>query len=1603
MNVKRTHMTNTLSARQVELLQDILSRGRRIRLNKEIKVDRGRFLENYYASSHEEDLEDNPTMRASAALDHLRWAQKRRPGSAKVRVFNPTAERDGWTCEHTVVQTVTDDMPFLVDSLTMALNSHSRGIHATIHSVLDIRRNGRGEIVAVDGKQNAGARQAESFVHFEIARETKAAVLAEIESTVMRTLDSVRAGVEDWPAMLDQLRDAAAAVGAQRTANAKESQEFLLWLADNHFTLLGYRELDLVRGARADRLNPRPGSGLGILRDGMRPAKTMTLSGSARKEARSKDPLVITKANAISSVHRPVPLDYIGVKVFDADGLPCAERRFLGLFTSTAYSKSPRDIPLLRLKVQRIMERSGLDPVSHRGKALQHILDTFPRDDLFQGSLADLARISTGILGLQARHRVSLFCRKDTFERFYSCLVYLPRDQFNYKARQAVEAILLEGFRGSSLQSNVTISDAAFARIEVIIRTDPGEKRAPNVKSLQDQLQEAVRGWEDRARAAAFEQLPEDQALELFERFAAAFPVAYQESIAPSRSVDDMLKIAALVDGGQSLQMSLRGSETPHRVLFTTFQLDEPIHLYLAHPILEHMGLRVVSESNYRLDIEPRTVWIQDFELETDDGSSLDTAEITERFQECFARTLSNDAENDGFNALVVSAGLDWRDAALLRAYCKYILQTSNRFSQSYMQQVLRSYPMLCGALLDYFHGTFDPALEGKARKQRCAESDRIVTAQLDRATSLDDDRILRSFVAAVRATLRTNFFQTEDGKPKPYISIKLDPKGIPDLPRPRPMFEIFVYSRRVEGVHLRCGTIARGGLRWSDRREDFRTEVLGLMKAQQVKNTVIVPTGAKGGFVCKALPSGDRSAIQVEVVACYKIFIRGLLDITDNIVGSKVETPDGVVARDAADTYLVEAADKGTATFSDIANELSRQYGFWLDDAFASGGSAGYDHKKMAITARGAWEAVKRHFREFGVDTQTQDFTVIGIGDMGGDVFGNGMLLSRHIRLLAAFNHQHIFIDPEPDAASSFKERQRLFELPRSSWDDYDRKLLSEGGGIYSRESKSIELHPRARAMLGIDKQKLTPPELVRAILLAKADLLWNGGIGTYVKASSESHGDAGDPVNDTVRVDGDELNCRVIGEGGNLGLTQRGRIEFALGGGRINTDFIDNSGGVDSSDREVNIKILLNGAIESGKLARNKRNTLLATMTDNVAELVLANNYAQTQALSMMASRANERLGEHARLIRMLEARGLLDRDLEFLPGEEQLEQRKSAGLGLTRPELAIILSYSKIELSSSLVATDIPEDPVCAAELESYFPAKLVKRFKPEIYEHRLRREMIAMLIASSMVNRMGPFFVLRAEEDTGAGVAKVARAYAIVREIFHTRQVWREIEALDHAVQAEVQYDAVFQISRMVRRAVYWFLQRTAGELAIEPTVKRMQSGVAKLLVALPKVLGGRAKKRFDAEVRQFEGLGLPLTIATKVAAFKVMTQMLDIVELAGARKLPVETVAKLYFDLGRGLRLDWIREQIEMLKVEGRWRATARASLRETLAQEQRALVETVLKGAGKRDSDDALATWLDESKAQISRTQRALDDMRTSGEIDFATLSVALKEIGRLV
>jgi glutamate dehydrogenase len=1326
-----------------------------------------------------------------------------------------------------------------------------------------------------------------------------------------------------------------------------------------------------------------------------------------RRHARSRNWLIITKANSRSTVHRSSYLDYVGVKKFDEHGNPVGELRFIGLFTSVAYSENPRNIPLLRLKVKRVLERSHLDPAGHRGKSLLHILDSFPRDELLQSSVHDLVRTTNGILNLQDRHRVKFFLRRDAFRRFFSCIVYVPREKYTTAIRRRIEQILLDAFEGISVDSSVQISDSPLARVHIIVRTNVEDRPRISIRRIEERIADAVVTWRDRLRHDLIDAFGLDEAPILYREFGESFPPAFEADTKPSAACLDVKRLDGLLKGehNEYLQLHRPQDANGNQLDFRTFRKDEPLLLSHVLPILEDMGTEVHSERPYKVRLRNGDVfWIQEFVLNYPGAADLDLSETAGRFQQGFHRSLIGDAESDGFNKLILHARLDWRQTALIRCYAKYLQQLRIPFSQSYMEDVLAAHANVARNLVDQFELQFNPALS--ARK-RSTELETIVTAiqrAIARARNLDEDRILTAFSGAVSATLRTNYFQRDaNGKPKERLSIKLDPGKLREVPLPKPRFEIFVYSPRVEGVHLRGGEVARGGIRWSDRREDFRTEVLGLMKAQVVKNTVIVPTGAKGGFVPKQLPEGDRDAVMKEVIACYRTFISGLLDVTDNVIDGKVVPPADVVCRDQEDPYLVVAADKGTATFSDIANQISADYGFWLDDAFASGGSAGYDHKKMGITARGAWEAVRRHFREQGLNVQTDPFTVVGIGDMGGDVFGNGMLLSNKIKLVAAFNHEHIFLDPDPDMEASFKERQRLFRLPRSSWQDYDEKLISRGGGVFSRQAKQIRLAPEARRMLDTRQTTMEPLELIRAILLMPVDLLWNGGIGTYVKASNESHADVGDRSNDNLRVNANQLRCKVIGEGGNLGLTQRGRIEYSLNGGRINTDFIDNSAGVDSSDREVNIKILLRAAEQEKGLTRAKRNRLLAEMTDDVASFVLRSNYLQTQAISMMEARARERLDETARLIINLEKTGLLDRDLEFLPDETEIEERRQRKQGLTRPEIAIVLSYAKIDLYNGLASSGQTLEDFLTTDPQRYFPPLLRRRYKDLIPGHRLSREILATLIANNIVNRMGPVFVRRMQQDTGVNTVTIARAYVIARELCRASSIWRSIEALDNQIPASVQQTMMFEVSRTLRHACYWLIDRYGDNLDIVSTVERLKTPMHAIYNRANRIVVGAGKKRQKAATAELADMQVPERLARMMAALLLTRGGLDTADLATDFKQDLMAAARMYATLSERLGIVWLHRRVENLGVDGRWQALARGNLRDEFYRIRRDLATRILHASNDRDPQRVFDAWLEEQAPGVQKFDSILSDMQLREEADFATLSVAAQELRKLI
>jgi glutamate dehydrogenase len=1448
------------------------------------------------------------------------------------------------------------------------------------------------------------------LIRFASDRETDPASLKLLHHEISKVLRDVRVAVRDWEQMRDRMRETRELLkngpkGVDPLLR-DESQALLDWMVDQHFTFLGYREYKLRKKGKRIFLESVDGTGLGVLSGDDRGSKSVELTAEMRRLTRSRDWLILTKANSRSTVHRSAFLDYVGVKVYDEKGNAVGERRFIGLLTSVAYNESPRHIPLLRHKVQKVFERAHVDQLGHRGKALSNIIENYPREELFQSSIQDLARTTIGILNLQDRKRVKFFVRRDTFRRFFSCLVFVPREKYTTAIRMRIEALLMDAFAGITVDSAVQISDSALARVHIIVRTAEGIRPHISIQDIEHRIAELVVTWSDRLRDQLTEKFGHSESDRLFKAYGQIFPASYQEDTLPIEACSDVCRIDTMLAENSKRTVDLYISKRTNagNVFFTTYGLGEPIALSDALPVLENMGVRVFSERPYEAVLaDGESFWIQDFHVVNDGDRSVDIEAVDRRFEDCFLAVLRGEAENDGLNRLVFNAGLDWRQTSLLRCYTKHILQLGLPFSQTYMEDVLIAHSNLVPLLVEQFELQFDPNI-GKARRK--SELKRItasVSRGVARAKNVDEDRILTAFAGSINATLRTNYFLTENDKPKSYISIKLDPSKLPEIPLPKPKFEVFVYSPEVEGVHLRAGDIARGGLRWSDRREDFRTEVLGLMKAQVVKNTVIVPTGAKGGFYPKRAPSGDRDAIMQNGIHCYKTFISALLDITDNVIDGEVITPAGIVRRDGDDPYLVVAADKGTATFSDIANGISADYGFWLDDAFASGGSAGYDHKKMGITARGAWEAVKRHFREDGINIQTEPFTVAGIGDMAGDVFGNGMLLSRKIKLVAAFNHRNIFLDPDPDMASSFRERQRLFNTPRTGWEDYDDSLISKGGGVYSRQAKTIRLSNEARKILDIQTTSLKPDELINAILKMPVDLLWNGGIGTYAKASTEGHADAGDRSNDAVRVNADELRCKVVGEGGNLGLTQLARVEFSLRGGRINTDFIDNSGGVDSSDREVNIKILLSDVAKQKNMTRAKRNVLLESMTDDVAKLVLRNNYLQTQSISMSETLSADRIDETARLISDLERTGLLDRAIEFLPDEVQIEERRNRKQGFTRPELAVVLSYAKIDLYNGLIDSNETLIDFLAIDPQRYFPPKLRRRYADLLPGHRLSRQILATLVSNDLVNRMGPAFAKRVQVDTGVNIVTVSRAYEVARIICRAGPILRKIESLDYEVPASAQVSMMFEVSRTLRHVCYWLIEQYGNELDIVKAVDRLRDHMARIYARHATYLSRAASARHEKAEKHYIAMGVPGKLASRMSLLLLTRPALDMSDLAAERKRDVLDAARLYSTFNDALGLYWLHNQAEDLDVEGRWQAKARSNLRDEFYRLRRKLAFQLLSPRSKKEPAVLAASWLHKNAAEVNQFKHMIDEMKLRDEIDFATLTVAADELRDLI
>ncbi len=1571
------------------------------------------FIALFYRNVPPGDILGKPVEHLYGAARSAWGLLQRRPAKTlAIRAFNPSFAEQGWSCEHTVVEIVNDDMPFLVDSVNGALANLDLEVHGVIHPVVVAERDAAGGFVRLLAAGTEGG-VAESVMHVEVTRQTGADQLDRIVADLTATLADVRAAVEDRRPMCHRIGEAIDELPAGEE-DCHECRAFLEWLRDHHFTILGSRVYSAGKGD-GKSLRMEPDSGLGVLRDPARRVfEELQTDAAGQVESRILGdaglPVLVTKSSRRSTVHRPVAMDAIVVKRRDGKGRVTGIRLFIGLFTADVYSNSPMAVPMLRGKIERVVAAAAIDRHSHDGKRLLGILENLPRDELFQSDDEHLGQVAVGILQLQERRRVALFLRDDPFERFMSCLVYVPRDRFDTALRLAVQEILAKAFDGTILSYYTQIGESPLARLHVIVGTKPGDLPPFDLHEIEARIAAAARAWDDQLRDALYRGRGEEKGAVLHRRYFRGFPTVYTERFDAEAAVFDIERIEEALSDGKLGMNLYRPLEAPaEEIRLKVYRAGRAVPLSDILPMLEHMGLKVMEEIPHAIKVAGgaatpggANVWIHDFGMRAAHGGTVDIGAVRHSFQEALSRVWSGEMESDGFNRLVVAAGLSWREVTILRAYARYLRQILFPFSQSYLAQALVDNAAVARRIVDLFHARNDPFGDVAAREAATAREEAAINEALDAVDNADHDRILRRFLNLVRATLRTNYYQTEtDGSPKPTLAFKLLSREVEEMPKPRPWVEVFVYSPRIEAIHLRGGPVARGGIRWSDRPEDFRTEILGLIKAQMVKNAVIVPVGAKGGFIVKRPPAeGGREAFQKEGVECYKLFMRALLGLTDNLAGGAVVPPRDVVRHDGDDPYLVVAADKGTASFSDIANAESLAAGFWLSDAFASGGSQGYDHKVMGITARGAWECVKRHFRELGRDVQTEPFTAVGVGDMAGDVFGNGMLQSQQTRLIGAFNHMHVFIDPDPDPAVSFAERKRLFDLPRSSWSDYDTKLLSPGGGIYSRQAKSIKLSPRAQARLGLASDTVTPAEAIRAILALDVDLLFFGGIGTYLRSSHETDAEVGDRANDALRITAKEVRARVIGEGANLGVTQRARIEYGLLGGRINTDAIDNSAGVDCSDHEVNIKILLNEVVAHGDMTEKQRNVLLAKMTDEVGHLVLRDNYLQGQALSMMEACGPDRLDEQARLIRHLERLGRLDRAIEFLPDEEEIAERIAKRGILTRSESSVLMPYCKMWLFDEVIESDLPDEPLLDKELVRYFPSALHKGFTEAIHGHRLRREIVATIVSNALVNRVGGTFLTEMMEDTGRSVADVARAFIVARDAYHLPDLWREIEALDNRVPAKVQLDMLIAVNRAVRAVVSWVLRNAGTRIDIGGLASRLRGGVDALITENDAL--GIAPETLGEEVKSWIAEGVPEDVAYRVAALDPLVAVPDIVALSEIRQVPVPAAARVYHLVGERFGFRWARAAAAQLPVRSHWQKLAIAALVEDFFGRQRDVAGGVLAETGNNPAE-ALAAFVAANAFAVGQADRLLAEYREStGAPDLAMLTVAARQLRAL-
>ena len=1552
---------------------------------------------------------------AENLADFWRFGDRRRGRAPTIRIAPVLGGPGGKTGAAVLdrLEIVQDDAPFLVDSIMGEIAEQGLSVRALFHPIVEVQRDRAG----LRGATGAVRRESMIQVILEpIGADREAALIA----GVTETLNDVRAAVDDFPAMLELVGKTLAELKLHGGRASQEDVDFLAWLQAEEFVFLGARVYEYPRLKNGDYAAEEPlyqaKDGLGVLRD---PSRTVLrranepaiLLGKVKDRLLTDPALTVAKSNVRSRVHRRGYMDYVGIKRYGADDRPIGEVRFVGLFTAEAYDRPASAVPLIREKVAHVLARAGTAPSSHNEKRLKTIVENHPRDELFQMTEDELLSLALGILHLYDRPRVRLFERRDPFDRFASLLLFLPRDHYDSDLAERAGEILAQAYRGRVSASYPSFSDAPLARVHYIIGFTPGQHDEPDLRALESAITEAARTWEDRFEATVRASgRPPEEVADILWRYRGAFPAGYRDRFDPAEALADLKVIDAMAPGQAVCVRGYRSAtDGPLQFRFKLYRPEAPAPLADVLPILDNMGLKAMAEAGFpvtRAGLPP--VWVHDFEIEDPQGADLVFADLKDAFEDAVVAVWTGRTENDGFNRLVLELSIPWRDAALIRAFARHRQQSGLDPSQRVQEEALSAHPDVARLILTLFQTKFDPASKASVETRR-GHADKVmakIVEALQAVESLDEDRVLRRIALLVQAMQRTNFYQPgPDGGPKPYISFKVASGELADLPAPKPYREIFVWGVNVEGVHLRFGPVARGGLRWSDRRDDFRTEVLGLVKAQQVKNAVIVPVGSKGGFYPKQLPKGGtRAEVQAEGINAYKTFLSGLLDITDNLSpDGKVIPPENVIAFDGDDPYLVVAADKGTATFSDIANGMAEAYGFWLGDAFASGGSAGYDHKVMGITARGAWEAVKRHFRELGKDIQAEPFTVVGCGDMSGDVFGNGMLLSKQTRLLAAFDHRDIFLDPDPDTAKSWAERARMFALPRSSWQDYNKKLISKGGGVFARTLKSIPISAQVKAMLEIKADALAPTDLINAILKAPAELLYLGGIGTYVKARAEANSDVGDKANDAVRINGSELRVLVVGEGANLGVTQAGRIEYALAGGRIDTDAIDNSAGVDTSDHEVNIKILTGMLERTGELTRQRRDTLLQSMTDDVAEHVLAHNYDQTLALSLMEMDAAGELGPTAQFMAELENQGRLDRVVEGLPDAAGIAERAQAGKGLSRPELAVLLAYGKLELKREIVATEAADDPFFERLLEDYFPRALRKWAEP-MRRHRLRRDIIATVVANDMINRCGPSFASRLMPAAGADAQAVTAGYEAAKALLEIDPLWEAVAALDGKAPASGQMALFRRMSAALRGATFWLARRAARDkLEVDALIRIYGPSFQSLLKLMPAILSPIEQAAVETRARQLTDAGAPADKARAVAVLQPMTIAGDLVDIAEASSWPLANVARLYHAVGEAFGFDRVRQAAGAYAVGDNFERMALRRLIEDLLTQQADLTRTVMAFAGgpqagedARHAHDAASAWSALRFDKVVVARRTIDEIEASGgPWTFAKLTIA--------